>query len=342
MRRKKLKILLILSSILIFILLGYLYLEKPSVESPVYKYGDKPLEFEGENLKGQKVKFKNEPNKVKLLVFLSNMSRDLWPYLSYYNVIRGDFNAKNLQVMLISSLPKGYLMKLRKDLGLSFDIIVDPTKKLERKFVGVKSPTIHMVLIDKNGVIRFSGTLLDFKSIRTLVKRYLKGEGDKDKRMEITLHVGSKFPPIGLTETRRLVRRRISQFQGRPTVLTFVISPCPTCPEEKRLSLLKKIAEKYGQRIHNLVVYHPANSVSLINAVRERHGNAYEAYLLLIDTTFDALSHQLFNPWRSPLTLLLDEKGKIAFIEAKGKGPKDLKALLEKAIARTLREEVSK
>ena len=61
-------------------LLGFIFLIGVScivylllTKSVAYKYGDKPRDFEGENLYGKRVIFRNEPGKVKLLVFFNQL-----------------------------------------------------------------------------------------------------------------------------------------------------------------------------------------------------------------------------------------------------------------------------
>lgn len=109
-----------------------------------------------------------------------------------------------------------------------------------------------------------------------------------------------------------------SAIENKPSFILLIISPCLSCPEHYKISLLKDLSKMAKDRANFLLLFGKGNDYERIRQFAEKN-NVLGSFKVGIFTNSNIFSendyYKIFDLEIDPRLLIYNEKGQISFLE---------------------------
>jgi len=237
-----------------------------------------------------------------------------------------------VHLIFVNSLGRHYTEQVKKMVSLTSPIIEDDGQ-LMALFDAEYDDTI---IIGADFRIKFKYNRIDKEMIYQEIMRNTRAE----------VGVESSVNPDTMTRLmhalcfRNLRTNKLEKLKdflaNRKTLLNLLISPCFSCPETKRFSIIREVAEKSDTQV--ILLFGSGNGMSILREYMERAGLDIPGIIAgVIEEDTDLLInkdsyYRIFKYDIDPRTLILDRRGSIIFLERPGEDSKISSEFLIKKI----------
>jgi peroxiredoxin len=243
-------------------------------------------------------------NLALILFFNPKGDEELYAYQLYYaEAFQTHYKNNGLVCIGVSNNDSLATIAFKEKYGITLTLINDPDFDLHRAY-GIAAGYSGVFLEDSKKVILYSDTeTYNTSKIRKLVEKNIGQELTKSN--DDPFASGTKMPDIKILGVDGKLMT-ISDLYGSPLVITFLspgILRCGSCPAARRLEALNGIVDSLEAKIIVIIDY-PATLAEL-DHLRQKFNLKFPAFAGLNSSqiTLDSII--------SPLTLVLDHKGKI-------------------------------
>jgi hypothetical protein len=289
-------------------------------------------DFYRETFDGKKIRLSQFKGDTVILRFSRFYFDDL-PYLLYLDHLAKRFEDKGVKLIFVNTLGKHDEKAINRIVTLSSPVIEDDGS-ISSLF---EAKSGDVVLIDRDFRIKFKDSTYTYGNnlIYDLLLRYTFGE---------------KVPPLSLPESEiSALMKNLSYLDIRTnevenlgyiirdkrSILNLFISTCMACPEEKRLSTIKRVSERIGTQDGQIIIlFGKGNGPKIVREYSERIALTVPNIIIGIieEGSLPEKDYiRLFDFEINPRLFIFDKNGDIIFSEnLKNKAKISAEYLLEK------------
>jgi hypothetical protein len=277
-------------------------------------YDSEAPDFTLSTFDGQEIKLSDWKGKVIILQFSKFYLRDL-PRMLYLDYLAMKFQ-KDLRLVFINILGKHDSDAINKIIHLSSPVIED--KGYLSGIFYLKGNGI--IIIGRDFKIKFSNFYADKRTIHNLVLRYMNRDSKPSSSIS-EKQLADLIKKVSFTSWETGATRILGELiKDKNAIINLSVSPCMTCPETKRVYVLKDMSTNIkSQESLILFLFARGNSFESLNdyllrmelfnypitvgIINERTLLTEKEYLKMFQLDID------------PRILILNKKGKIVFLE---------------------------
>lgn len=268
-------------------------------------------------------------NKVILFLFFDPWNSNHKGKLVYAQVLYNKFNNSGLEIIGITSKEKDFVINLKQKGKFTFPLIVDENETIHRLF-HIKDYCSGTVLVNRQGEIIFQAArLIEIENLRQIVEKEITGTISYDFQQidrQALFKIKQKFPELFLKDLAGNMHL-VEDIEEDHIIVTFFSSICTICKSGRRIETLKNIKrmvlKNYLKEKIILVFFEPFNERD-IKEWEELVQMPFEKYISEDIFTDDEKYITDDSLKTDPLTIVLNKKREIEFIEEVGMGEQEI------------------
>ncbi len=237
------------------------------------------------------------------------------PYLLYLEHLANRFKNNGVSLIFINSLGKHYAESISKYIHLESPVIEDDGM-LSSSF---QASPYETIIIGRDFRIKFKYRIADNRTIYNQVIRFAFDE--KSPPLLNDNELASSIRKLKFKDVRERKVLNIEDIikKEKETILNLFISSCMSCPEGRRIRLLKEIEGKASSKVKILILFGKGNGLEMIKDWAERMELGSSISVGVIERGLREEEYlRLFHFGIDPRIIILDRKGEIIYSEKEG------------------------
>lgn len=196
------------------------------------------------DISGHEVQFTAPGRSLTILLFFNPRNFTHKALAAFTQVLTDRHKDKG--VFTLGIIPSTDDIESLKDV-VRFPLIHDSRGGLHKQY-GFENCCGGLVLLEGNGAVFFSQTLLNPETLRQLTEKQVLGEIHYEQSAEKTQQLfstGGRIPELTLRHPASGRSASLRQLAGKKTLISFFSSMCPSCRSGARIKNLKHIRERF-------------------------------------------------------------------------------------------------
>lgn len=272
-------------------------------------------DFEKYGLDGKSVRVSDYAGELIILRFSPFYLNDLSSLL-YLDHLANRFSKRGVRLFFINSRGKHYPEQIRNMVSLTSTIIEDDGSLMEL----YDAEYDDTIIIGRDFRIKFKYNRADKATIYQEIVRYAIFEDSKEHQINSSA-LKDLLLRLSFKNLRTNKRQSLADaLKGQKTLLNLLVSPCFSCPETRRFTIIKEVAERSDVRV--VMLFGKGNGDVILKEYLERYGldsPRIEAGIIEEGGELDrSRYYEIYQYDIDPRIIILDKTASIIFLEEKG------------------------